>query len=112
MNLAWIRYVSKNKQQYALVVVLGERGPKLCVLKAAAIPTAEIMLIRKNIKKLTGMPIDDRIGWIRGHCPVAYRDTFRTLQANKTVQINTYDIGEFVDEFKKQTAKLGGQKLV
>src|SRR4051812_42428105 len=107
-HLAWIRYVVKNQQKYALVVMIGNSGSKLLVLKSASIPVAEIMLIRKNLKKLSGMPINDRVIWLKSNCQTSYKQAFRSLPASSTQEIYTYDIGIFADEMEK--AKTSARK--
>ena len=90
----------RNQKRYALIVVLGTAGDKMYALKAASIPMPEIIQIRKNLKKISAMPLEERIQWVKANCQTSYRSAFRTYQASKTTQVYSYDIGVLVDEVK------------
>lgn len=101
IQLVWVRYVVKNHARLALLVSLGVGGDKLYALKASEMSPAEIMLIRKNADKLGKFPLEERITWIKSHCPECYKHSFRVLQSSKTNVIYTYDIKAFVDAAEK-----------
>lgn len=81
--------------------MLGTVGNKLYALKAAGISLPEVLLIRKNLKKISALPLEERILWVKANCPASYRNAFRTYPADKTTQVYSYSIGALVDELEK-----------
>jgi hypothetical protein len=77
-ELLYILYSSKNPK-YLLLLPLGYRNGKLCALKTANVPKGEINKLRSSVKVLANLSLDQKLSWIKGHCPVAYKKAYREL---------------------------------
>lgn len=77
MELIFVRYVPKDSK--VLLVELGNRNNKICGLLAEKVPDGERKKILSASTVLDAMSVDRKLGWLRDHCPVAYRTAYREI---------------------------------
>ncbi len=78
MDIIYVRYIPKDTR--AALVELGSRDGKICGLVADKVPDHEREKIRDARTMLDAISVERKIGWLREHCPVAYRSAYREMR--------------------------------
>lgn len=77
MDIIYVRYIPKDTR--VALVELGNRKGKICALVAEKVPDNERDKIMESRRMLDAISVDRKIGWLREHCPVAYRTAYREM---------------------------------
>lgn len=98
MILAQIIYSKKNDRKSTVVLLLGRKGDKIVCILDDKINEREARIIKKNIQKLSGMPLHNKLTWMKSHTSNAYKNGYRELKATKVEIQRSYSL--ITDEYK------------
>lgn len=92
MKLSWIKYKTKGKYNYSLVLLLGIQDNNIYLLKANSFTKDEIEITKKSSKEITELSLHGKLAWMKNNCPKAYKYGFRKINYKDMIKITEYDL--------------------
>ena len=90
MQIQWVQYGDLKSYKYLLVVHLGSRNHKHCVLVCDKVSNHEVKQLRTYWSTLTRLSLGEVIAWVKKYCPQSYRLAYRELPEAKTKVVRQY----------------------
>ena len=86
MILSLIEYKKGNSSKQVIVLILGRKGDKLSAILDESVGRKEAEIIKRNVEKLSGYSLQNKIAWIKQHAPNAYKSGYREFYMKNIIK--------------------------
>lgn len=92
MELLWLRYQRENTSKYLTLLLLGEHEGKYVGVDSKEASPGEAAIIRKFASHLDGLPLNDKVAWLKQTLPNLASKALRTIRVERASIVRRFKL--------------------